>query len=186
MRSGIRLAKTSGMMIAFKTRKPGKLSKQLREGKGPDLARRRGVVGLSFLAATSMQVVGLFQMGLIRHIPEPPGFDAETVDASKEAYGYLSVGDAFLGLGSYAFTAALAAMGPANRARTYPWIPLALAAKAAADTVQAARLTRDQWTKHRAFCFWCLVAAGATFAALPLTIPEARRALDQLRNGEDD
>lgn len=172
------------MMIAFKTRKPGKLSKQLRESTGPDLTRRRGVVGLSFLASTALQVVGLFQMGIIRRIPEPPGFDAETVDSSKEAYGYLSVGDAFLGLGSYAFTAALAAMGPANRARTYPWIPIALAAKATADTLQAAKLTRDQWTKHRAFCFWCLVAAGASFATLPLTIPEARKALNQLRHGD--
>ena len=38
------------------------------------------------------------------------------------------------------------------------------------------RLTIDQWTKHRALCSWFLLAAGATFATVPLAIPEARAA----------
>jgi hypothetical protein len=42
---------------------------------------------------------------------------------------------------------------------------------------QAAKLTVDQWTKHRAFCFWCLTAATATFITLPLTWREARATL---------
>jgi hypothetical protein len=32
----------------------------------------------------------------------------------------------------------------------------------------------------KAFCFWCLVAATATFATAPLAIPEARTALARL------
>ncbi len=38
------------------------------------------------------------------------------------------MGDAFIGLGSYAATMGLAAMGAKDRAKTQPWIPLALAA----------------------------------------------------------
>jgi hypothetical protein len=38
----------------------------------------------------------------------------------------------------------------------------------------------DQALKHRAFCFWCLLAATATFASAPLVIPEARAAFRQL------
>ncbi len=76
-------------------------------------------------------------------------------------------------------------MGAKNRAETQPWIPLALLAKTGADAAQAARLTVDQWTKHKAFCFWCLLAAAATFAALPLAVPEALKAFDQVRKKID-
>lgn len=155
------------------------LSHELRTGDDQHLRRRRGVVALSLLAAGAMGVITLFQMGLTTHVPEPPlpKLDADKVDASAEAYGKLATPDAVLGLGSYAATMTLAAMGGADRARTQPWIPLALAAKVAFDVAQAGKLTVDQWTKHRAFCFWCLVAAGATFAMAPLVVPEAREAL---------
>ena len=48
------------------------------------------------------------------------------------------------------------------------------------DVATAAKLTLDQWTKHKAFCFWCLTAAAATFATAPLVVDEARRALAAL------
>ncbi len=38
----------------------------------------------------------------------------------------------------------LAAIGGKNRVKEQPWIPLALAAKAGADALQAAKLTYDQ------------------------------------------
>jgi tellurite resistance protein TehA-like permease len=79
----------------------------------------------------------------------------------------------------------LAAMGAKDRAATQPWIPLALLAKTTADAAQAAKLTIDQWTKHKAFCFWCLLAAAATFAALPLAVPEAVEAVNHLRKKLD-
>lgn len=122
------------------------------------------------------------------HTPEPPLplLNADKVDASAEAYAKFSTPDAILGLGSYAATMGLAAMGGANRARTMPWIPIALAGKVAFDVASAARLSVDQWTKHRAFCFWCLVAAAATFATAPLVMPEAFAAARQLLKKRDD
>lgn len=168
------------------TREPGRLGRELRESSDPLLRKRRAVIGLAFSGAAAMQVIALYQTGSLRHVPEPdlPGLDADEVDASDEAYQLLSVGDGFVGLVSYSLTALLAAMGPVDRARRAPWLPLALAAKTLADAAQAARLTRDQWTKHRAFCSWCLLAATATFVALPLTWPEAQRALGHLRGGK--
>lgn len=163
------------------------LSRELREGEGGYLPQRRGIVALGLAAAGSMSLIALYQMGILRHLPEPPlpGFDADKVDASAEAYSKLQIGDAFLGLGSYAATIGLAAMGGADRAQTQPWIPLALLAKTGADAAQAAKLTVDQWTKHEAFCFWCLLAATATFAALPLAVPEALAAGQTLRKKLD-
>jgi uncharacterized membrane protein len=162
---------------------PQELSVELRTGTGLYLAQRRGIVGCGMVAAAAMGVIALYQIGLIRHLPEPPwpGLDADKVDASAEAYSYFQTPDAFLGLGSYAVTMGLAAMGATNRAAARPWIPLALLAKVLADAGQAAKLTVDQWTKHRAFCLWCLIAATATFVSLPLALPEAVAALQQVR-----
>ncbi len=49
------------------------------------------------------------------------------------------------------------------------------------DAVQAARLTIDQPVKQKAFCFWYLIAAAATFATVPLSVPEAVAAWKRLR-----
>jgi uncharacterized membrane protein len=160
-----------------------RLSRELRHGRGDHLDQRRRITALSLVSMTSMAVVVLYQMGVIRRIPEPPfaGLDAEKVDASAEAYQILAVPDGALGLVSYAATLTLAAAGGKHRARTAPWLPLALTLKATVDAAQAARLTWDQWAVHRAFCSWCLLAAGATLAVVPATLPEAREALRALR-----
>jgi len=165
-----------------------RLSRELRTQTSPDLRRRRGIVGLSMLASATMGLIALYQTGLIKHLPEPPlpMLDADKVNGSPQAYERFATPDAILGLGSYAATMGLAAMGGADRLRTMPWVPLALAAKVAFDAANAAKLTADQWTKHRAFCLWCLLAASATFAMVPLAIPEtiaAARALTSEKRG---
>jgi hypothetical protein len=163
--------------------KPEELSEQLRKGMGGFLKQRREIAGLALGAAGAMSLIALYQLGLIEQLPDPPlpYFDSEKVNAGAEAYSRLSMPDAPIGLGSYAATLGLAAMGGENRAEEKPWIPLALAAKTLADALQAGKLTVDQWTKHRAFCVWCLIAAGCTFATVPLALPEAREALRNVR-----
>jgi hypothetical protein len=159
------------------------LSSALRNDSSGDVRRRRAVVGLSILGTASLGLIALYQMGIIQHLPEPelPYLDAEKVDASGEAYQWLSTPDAVLGIASYSTTMVLASMGDRNRAKNQPYIPLALAAKTALDVFNAVRLTSDQWTKHRAFCIWCLVAAGATFATVPFVIPEAVEAVRNVK-----
>ena len=91
-----------------------------------------------------------------------------------------SMPDGLIGLGSYAATAGLAAMGGQDRANKQPWIPLALAAKVGFDTYQAIQLIRSQANEYHAYCFWCLLTAGAIFATIPLVIPETYAAMRQL------
>jgi len=162
--------------------KPEELSQQLRLGAGKFLPQRRGIVGLEMVAVGAMSLITLYQMGIIKHLPEPPfrGLDADRVDASAEAYSRFSTPDGILGIGNYAMTMGLAAMGGQNRAQEQPWIPLALAAKVAFDVSQAIRLFIDQKTKYHAFCSWCLLAAGTTLVTVPLVIPETYAALRQL------
>ena len=156
------------------------LSRELRCDSSEDLRRRRRIIGLSMLASASMAVITLYQTGIIKHLPEPPlpFLDADRVDASDEAYEKFNTPDAALGLASFAVTIVLAAMGGKKRA---PWIGAALAGKIAFDALNALKLTIDQPVRHRAFCFWCLIAATATFASVPLVAPEARQALRGLR-----
>ncbi len=158
------------------------LSRQWRLGEGPFLTLRRWVVGLSMASVASMGLITLYQLGILKHLPEPPlpRLDADKVDASADAYAMFELPDGILGLGSYAATMALAAMGGQDRAQEQPWIPLALAAKVAFDTFQAGRLTPNQVNKQHAFCSWCLLAAVSTALTVPLVIPEAYAALRQL------
>ncbi len=169
-------------MSAGKILKAKALSQQLRESSGGFLPQRRGIVALSLVAVGSMGLITLYQMGIIKHLPDPPlpMLDSDRVDASPEAYSRFSTPDAILAIGSYAVTMGLAAIGGQERARERPWLPLVLAVKVVFDTYQAIRLFRDQLTKFHAFCFWCLLAAGTTLATVPLVIPETYEAIRQL------
>ena len=109
-----------------------------------------------------------------------PRFDSDNITGSAKAYSLLATPDAVLAMGSYAATMTLAAMGSPDRANEQPLLPIALAAKVGFDAVVAAKYTLEEWRKHRTLCFWCLLASAATFASVPLVIPEARRALRRL------
>ena len=65
------------------------LRHELRFGSDDVLQRRRTAAGLALLTLSSMGVMTLYQLGVIKHLPEPPlpGLDAEKVNGSAEAYG---------------------------------------------------------------------------------------------------
>lgn len=158
--------------------KAERVSDDLRRGSGDFLEQRRWIAGLGSLASAALGVVGLYQFGVLRRVPELPlpFLNADAVDASGEAYQALKTPDATLGLVSAGVTLVLAGMGARDRARTSPWIPLALAAKTATDAAGSGYLLAEQLTKHRAVCSWCTVAAVAQVLTLPLAVPEARTA----------
>lgn len=159
------------------------VSDALRRGSGDYLENRRRVAALVLGGMGPLGVVAAYQFGLMRRPPEPPVglLDAAGVDASGEAYQYLKTPDAALGLASFAATLVLAGMGPAERAQSRPWIPMALAAKVVTDAFWGVFLSVEQGSKHRRFCSWCLLAALTSVAAVPQAFPEARAAWRVLR-----
>lgn len=161
------------------------VSDALRRGASPDLTRRRRAAGLNLAAIGSLLLVTAYQFGILRHVPEPPlpGLDADRVDASGEAYSLFRTPDGSLGMASYAATVGLIGMGASDRAEQHPWIPLLAAGKVGLDVLSSSYLFAEQLTKHRRLCSWCTLAAAASVAAFPLTLPEARRAADHLRAG---
>jgi hypothetical protein len=161
-----------------------RVSDDLRRGTGSFLEQRRRIAALDLLAAGALGVVGLYQFGLLRRVPEPPlpGLGADEVDASGEAYQELKTPDSALGIASAAVTLMLTGMGSRDRAQEQPLVPLVLAAKAVLDAAGGAYLLAEQVSKHRKVCSWCTVAAVAQVATVPLALPEARAAWRRLRS----
>ncbi len=155
----------------------------MRRGSGTFLDNRRRIAGLTTGAAAALGAVGLYQFGVVRHLPEPPlsFLGADVVDASGEAYELLRTPDSSIGILSAGATLALAGMGDGERWRTRPVLPLLFAAKVAADAVGGLYLFAEQASKHRRFCSYCTVAALLNVAAVPLVLPEARAAWRSLR-----
>jgi len=169
-------------LIQRNKQKSEALSSGLRHGSRKSLRRRRGIFGLFLAASASMSVIALYQLGILRRVPEPPlrRFDSDNITGSAKTYSLLATPDAVLAMGSYAVTMTLAAMGSPDRVNEQPLLPIALAAKVGIDAVVAAKYTLDEWRNHGALCFWCLLASAATFASVPLVIREARSALVRL------
>ena len=162
---------------------PAQLAYGLRHSVAPGMRERRWISGLAIFSGIVMSGIGLFQMGIIRRMPEPRRgwFDAERINGSPQAYSILHTPDALLGAVSYAVTACLAGASGPDRAQKAPWIPLAMEAKLAGDAALAAKMTVEQWSRYRAFCFWCVLSAGATLAAAALGLREAATAMRAIR-----
>jgi uncharacterized membrane protein len=158
---------------------PRQLSTELRTHHTPDLSRRRWLLGLQLVGMFAGAAVGLFQMGVLKRLPDLPlaRFDATRVDASDYGYKYLQTPDALFMLAQYALSAILVGMGGKDRARDMPLVPLALSAKLLADVGTNLYLARQEWNYNRALCGYCQSATLASAISLVLSLPEARRAL---------
>ena len=166
------------------------LSKSLRTNGGLYLFCRRGIVLTSFVGGLSMMAIGLYQMGIWRRLPDLPvsKLKSSKVAAVPPAYRPLGlpIPDSLLGLLSYAATAALAGFAGPDRPRHLPWVVLVMAAKVLGDAILGAVLFWIQWAWYRGFCMYCLIAALASFTAVPLAVPETWAALKRLRGREPE
>jgi hypothetical protein len=162
--------------------RPEKLSKQLREDVTPHLTRRRWILGLSMLGAAMGGIVSLYQMGIIKRLPDPPIpiFDSDKVDAAPYAYSRFNSPDGPIMLISYGITAWLAAMGGKNRARSMPIAPIMLGLKTITDTVVALELAREEYRDAKAFCAYCQIATVASAVSIALALPEMIEAANNL------
>ncbi|WP_128543285.1 vitamin K epoxide reductase family protein [Larkinella soli] len=161
---------------------PIQLSQELREGQTEDLNRRRWIAGLSMVGATIGQIVSLYQLGIIKHLPDPPisVFDSDKVDASAYAYKRLDTPDALMMILNYATTAMLAGAGGKDRAETNPGVPIAMGVKTLADTALNLTLAREEWQENKKLCFYCQMATVVSAATVVLAVPEVMKAVRKL------
>ena len=162
---------------------PTQLSDELRNADTPDLNRRRWIVGLSMLGAAAGQIVGLYQTGIVKTLPDPPSgglFNSAKVDASDYAYKRFDTPDALIMLVSYGITAWLAGAGGKNRTTQVPALPIAMGVKTLADTATAVKLGQEEWAENKALCFYCQVATVASIASVALAVPEVIKAVKSI------
>lgn len=168
---------------------PTQLSQELRQGKNPNMSRRRAIIGLSTLGGSMGQLVTLYQTGIISHLPDPPGqqlFDADRVDASNYAYSRFNSPDGPIMVLNYALTAWLASAGGLDRARRNPLLPIPMGVKILIDGIVSAELAREEWSENKAFCEYCQVATVCSFASLVLAVPEMAMAARTLLGRDKD
>jgi uncharacterized membrane protein len=113
-------------------------------------------------AIATLLPVAAHQLGLLRHLPDPPGalFDSDQITESKAAHP-LGIPDSLLGLGSYNVTLGLAIL-----ARKSPLAAKLLAAKLIADGGLASFNMVRQVVSFRKLCSWCTGTALCTYAML--------------------
>ncbi len=125
----------------------------------PDRATRAGLLLGSGVAMGTLVPVALYQLGLLRHLPDPPSalFDSDGIASSKAAHP-LGVPDSLLGLVNFGATFALAlAVEDCPKARKLLRVKLAMDGGAAAFN-----FGRQVWSFRR-LCSWC---TGTSVAAL--------------------
>lgn len=171
--------KTLSQTIVGKS--PQKLRRELQNGDGENIRRRRKIIGLSLLGIAAMTAVSLFQTGIARHLPDPPvdGFDSDKVNSSDTAYA-LGVPDGTLSLASLAANIPIAAFGGENRVAEMPLVPLAAAAKSAVEAVVAGWYFYQMPAKEKAWCGYCIAGALCNVGIAALTLPEAKQAWKSL------
>ncbi|PMB53252.1 vitamin K epoxide reductase [Fischerella thermalis CCMEE 5201] len=166
---------------------PKQLSQELRQGKDPNMTRRRAIIGLSMLGGSMGQLVTLYQTGIIPHLPDPPVpiFNADKVDASDYAYSRFNSPDGPLMVINYGITAWLAAAGGLDRARRNPLLPIAMGVKILLDSAINVKLAQEEWSENKAFCEYCQIATVCSFASLVLAVPEVITAIRTLLGHQD-
>lgn len=162
-----------------------KLRRDLQKGSSDGMWQRRAVIGLSLVGAAAMTVVSLFQTGVIKHLPDPPieGFNSDKVNSSETAY-ILGVPDGTLSLASLAANIPLAAYGGADRAEKQPIVPLVAAGKAIVEAAVAGWYFYQMPVKEKAWCGYCITGALANFGIAALTLPEAVKAFETLKENK--
>jgi hypothetical protein len=138
------------------------------------------VSALSLLSAANMSIVGLRQLGIIRHLPDPPlaGFDADRVTHDRAAWLF-GVPDAPIEALSAMSNVPLAWWASRAGSRA-PWLPLLLGAKTLGEAAIGWWYFEHMRRDVRAWCAYCVLqtATNTTIALrmLPATRRAARRA----------
>lgn len=133
------------------------------------------MAALCAAGAVDFSIISLYQLGVIRHLPDPPGrlFDSDRVNASHKAYAH-GLPDGPLGLLQYAVTLGTLAFGGTRRtgrSRAANWL---LAGLVGAGAFSALEYLRDMIFKEKRVCPYCVTGAALNLSMVPLAWKELR------------
>ena len=145
------------------------------------LRRRRWLTALAAAGLVDAGIMALYQMGVIRRLPDPPlpHFDSGAVIGSRAAYA-LGAPDATLNVLQLAATMVLAGAGGTRASGRSPWHGLILGLTTLGGAVGAAAYLYNMIARQKRGCVYCLPAEAISFAMLPLGLGELREAVGAL------
>lgn len=116
------------------------------------------VAAANAAALATLIPVALHQLGVVRHLPDPPGsiFDSDRITESRMAHPF-GIPDALLGLASYGTTLLLVRRAPRSRA-----VGKLAGAKLLLDGGAAAFNATRQVVRFGKLCSWCMGTVAAT------------------------
>lgn len=157
------------------------IRQQLRHGQSDSLKRRRNIALLSAFGILDFLLISLYQLGIIRHMPDPPGkiFNSDKANGSKEAYA-MGAPDGPISLVLYALNIVLASAGGSSRSGRHPIFDLLLGGAILGSVVGSISYMYNMIFKQQKACIYCITGALLNFAMLRPLIPEVRKSLKQL------
>ncbi|MEX0647494.1 MAG: vitamin K epoxide reductase family protein [Balneolaceae bacterium] len=139
--------------------------KKVRRQSGEVTENRRNIALLSALGLIDFIPISLYQLGVIRHLPDLPAelFDSDFVNASKDAQ-VAGMPDGSVSLLMYA--ANLVLITGAIKKKNLNWVDYIIAGNVAGQAAGGAYYLYNMATKQKKICLYCLAGAAVNFISL--------------------
>lgn len=140
--------------------------KKIKQQSGEDVKNRKRIVLLSSVGMIDFVPISLYQLGLIRHLPDLPSklFDSDYVNASKDAQ-VAGIPDGPVSLLMYAANLVLSG-NAIKRKNNSQLFDLLLAGNIVGQAAGGAYYLYNMATKQKRICLYCVTGAILNFAAL--------------------
>lgn len=158
-----------------------KIRKVLLNSKTEELDKRRTIVWLSALGLLDFSLISLYQVGVIKKLPDVPGkfFDSNKVNAAPEAY-MMGVPDGPVSALVYAGTMVLATAGGTEASGRKPVLDVLLGAAIAGNAAGAAYYLYDMIFRQKKICLYCVTGAVINFASAAIIAPVVKKSWQKL------
>lgn len=139
---------------------------EIRNTKGKETLYRQQIAALSAAGIVDFSVISLYQLGVIKKLPDVPGdiFDSNKVNASADAQ-ILGLPDGPVSLAMYAANLVLAA-GAIRKAEKRNIFDYLLAASALGQAAGGAYYLYNMAAVQKKVCVYCVTGALLNFATL--------------------
>lgn len=157
-----------------------KIKNELRIKENPELEIKRKLAILASLGLLDFIVISLYQLGVIRRLPDLPvkGIDSNYVNASKEAYK-MGLPDGPVSAAVYAIILVLIGVKGTKRSGREPIWDVLLGGAIAANAGGALDYLRVMIFKQKKICLYCVFGAIVNLIMLKLFAGRAWNALKE-------
>lgn len=154
---------------------------QLRHGKSKSLQRKRKIALLSVIGMVDFGIISLYQLGVIRHLPDLPGkvFDSDKANASHKAYA-MGVPDGPVSAALYGLNLVLASAGGSRKSNRHPVFDVLLGGVVAGSALASISYMYNMVTRQEVACPYCITGAAINFAMVPYVLPEVKKSWRKL------